>query len=102
MDIDKLLADSSEETVATKETVSSEENVGTKAVATTGKKETKPKKKGKPRGGNSPVIGTNGFNLDAGDNAKFLSVNMALFNMPNIDMESESEVQQRLCVVCER
>lgn len=38
MDIDKLLADSSEETVATKETVSSEENVGTKAVATTGKK----------------------------------------------------------------
>lgn len=36
MDIDKLLADSSEETVATKETV--------------GKKETKPKKKGKPRG----------------------------------------------------
>lgn len=99
MDIDKLLADSSEdseETVATKETVSSEENVGTKAVATTGKKETKPKKKGKPRGGNSPVIGTNGFNLDAGDNAKFLSVNMALFNMPNIDMESESEVQQRL------
>ena len=96
MDIDKLLADSSEETVATKETVSSEENVETKAVATTGKKETKPKKKGKPRGGNSPVIGTNGFNLDAGDNAKFLSVNMALFNMPNIDMESESEVQQRL------
>lgn len=99
MDIDKLLADSSgdsEETVATKETVSSEETAGTKAVATIGKKEAKPKKKGKPRGGNSPVIGTNGFNLDAGDNAKFLSVNMALFNMPNIDMESESEVQQRL------
>ena len=48
MDIDKLLADSSEdseETVATKETVSSEEPVGTKAVATIGKKETKPKKK---------------------------------------------------------
>ena len=39
MDIDKLLADSSEETVATKETVSSEENVGTKAVATTGSPE---------------------------------------------------------------
>ena len=96
MDIDKLLADSSEETVATKETVSSEETSGTKAVATVGKKETKPKKKGKPRGGNSPVIGTNGFNLDAGDNAKFLSVNMELFNMPNIDMENESEVQKRL------
>lgn len=99
MDIDKLLADSSgdsEETVATKETVSGEETVGTKAVATVGKKETKPKRKGKPRGGNSPVIGTNGFNLDAGDNAKFLSVNMELFNMPNIDMENESEVQKRL------
>lgn len=99
MDIDKLLADSSgdsEETVATKETVSSEETVGTKEVATVGKKETKPKKKGKPRGGNSPVIGTNGFNLDAGDNAKFLNVNLELFNMPNIDMENESEVQQRL------
>lgn len=88
MDIDKLLADSSEETVATKETISNEETVATK--------ETKPKKKGKPRGGNSPVIGMNGFNLDAGDNAKFLSVNMELFHMPNIDMENVSEVQQRL------
>ena len=85
MNKDKPLADSSKETVATKKTV-----------ATTGKKETKPKKKCKPRGGNSPVIGMNGYNLDAGDNTKFLNVNMALFNMPKIDMKNESEVQQRL------
>ena len=54
--------ENSKETVPTKETVSSK------------------KKKCKPRGGNSPVIGTNGYNLDSGDNAKFLSVNMKLFN----------------------
>ena len=97
MDIDKLLADSSEETVATKETVSSEENVGTKAVATTGKKEMKPKKKGKPRGGNNWLKPENiAPGLEAGDNTKFLSVNMALMNMPDIDMENPLEVQQRL------
>ncbi len=70
--------ENSKETVPTKETVSSK------------------KKKCKPRGGNSPVIGTNGYNLDSGDNAKFLSVNMELFNMPNIDMRNAEEVQQRL------
>lgn len=70
--------ENSKETVPTKETVSSK------------------KKKCKPRGGNSPVIGTNGYNLDSGDNAKFLSVNMKLFNMPNIDMRNAEEVQQRL------
>ena len=67
-----------------KETVSAKETVSSK------------KRKGKPRGGNSPVIGMNGYNLDAGDNAKFLSVNMELFNMPNIDMRNAAEVQQRL------
>mgnify|MGYP000905965348 FL=1 len=70
--------ENSKETVPTKETVSSK------------------KKKCKPRGGNSPVIGMNGYNLDTGDNAKFLSVNMELFNMPNIDMKNAEEVQQRL------
>lgn len=70
--------ENSKETVSAKETVSSK------------------KRKGKPRGGNSPVIGMNGYNLDAGDNAKFLSVNMELFNMPNIDMRNAEEVQQRL------
>lgn len=55
-----------------------------------------PKKKGKPRGGNSPVIGDNGLMTEPGDNAKYLSLNMELFNMPDIDMEKVEEVQQRL------
>jgi hypothetical protein len=67
------------ETVTTKETV------------------TKVKKpKGKPRGGNSPVIGMNGYNLEAGDNSKILGVNIALFQMPNIDMKNVDAVAQRL------
>ena len=98
MDIDKLLADSSrdsEETVATKETVSSEET----AVVPTGndKPVKKTKKKGKPRGGNNWLKPENiAPGLEAGDNTKFLSVNMALMNMPDIDMENPLEVQQRL------
>lgn len=50
----------------------------------------------KPRGGNSPVIGNNGLNLEPGDNAKFMAVNMALFDMPNIDMKDVKAVQNRL------
>lgn len=81
--------------MASKETVSSEETENKESV--TGKKAVTTKKpKGKPRGGNSPVIGMNGFNLEEGDNTKYLGVNMALFNMPNIDLKNESEVQQRL------
>lgn len=92
MDIDKLLADSSgdsEETVATKET----------AVVPAGndKPVKKTKKKGKPRGGNNWLKPENiAPGLEAGDNTKFLSVNMALMNMPDIDMENPLEVQQRL------
>ena len=56
----------------------------------------KRKPKGKPRGGNSPVIGMNGYNLESGDNAKFVNVQAALFNMPDIDFENVDEVQQRL------
>ena len=52
--------------------------------------------KKKPRGGNSPVIGCNGLDLLPGDNAKFMGVQMALFNMENIDMTSVEEVQGRL------
>lgn len=92
MDIDKLLADSTEvketvfpSTLETKETVTAPAVKEKKAVA-----------KKKKRGGNSPVIGNNGLNLEEGDNAKFLSVNIALMNMPSIDMTNESEVQQRL------
>lgn len=108
MDIDKLLAD--EETVGSKETVSGKTagetaevaagiggDASGKELATMEQKETKPKKrKGKPRGGNSPVIGNNGLMLEPGDNTKYLSLNMELFNMPDIDLHSVEEVQQRL------
>lgn len=52
--------------------------------------------KKKPRGGNSPVIGDNGLMLEAGDNTKIMSINIALFNMQDIDMEDVSAVTQRL------
>lgn len=55
-----------------------------------------PKTKKKPRGGNSPVIGDNGMQLQDGDNAKFLSVQMELLNMPDIDMNDVEQVQARL------
>lgn len=99
MDIDKLLADSSEdseETVATKETVSSEKTAISPRTGKPIQKKYAPKTKKKPRGGNSPVIGDNGLNLDAGDNTKFMEVQMVLFNMPNIDLDNVEEVQQRL------
>ena len=99
MDIDKLLADSSgdsEETVATKETVSSEETTVVPA-GNDDKPVKKTKKKGKPRGGNNWLKPENiAPGLEAGDNTKFLSVNMVLMNMPDIDMENPLEVQQRL------
>ena len=92
MDIDKLLADSTE----VKETVSPSTSETKETVTAPAVKEKKPVAKKKKRGGNSPVIGNNGLNLEEGDNAKFLSVNIALMNMPSIDMTNESEVQQRL------
>lgn len=52
--------------------------------------------KKKPRGGNSPVIGNNGLMLEAGDNTKILQVNMALMNMPDIDLDNVEAVQERL------
>lgn len=92
MDLDKLLADD------TDETTSSEVVEATAEIAKEKLEETKPvkKKKGKPRGGNSPVIGMNGFNLEPGDNTKYLTVNMALFNMEKIDMTDVDAVQNRL------
>ena len=60
-------------------------------------KENKPvKKKGKPRGGNSPMIGTNGLDLEAGDNTKYLSLGMELFNLPAIDLKEPEQVVSRL------
>lgn len=100
MDIDKLLADSSgdsEETVATKETVSGEETAISPRTGKPIQKKYAPKKKGKPRGGNNWLKPENiAPGLEAGDNTKFLTVNMALMNMPDIDMENPLEVQQRL------
>ena len=59
--------------------------------------EVKPKKpKGKPRGGNSPMIGTNGLNLEDGDNTKYLMVGMQLFNLPAIDLKDPEQVNDRL------
>lgn len=88
----------SEETVGTdKETPAAE--AGAAISPRTGKpiqKKYSPKKKGKPRGGNSPVIGDNGLMVEPGDNARFMSVNMVLFNMPDIDLENVEEVRQRL------
>lgn len=52
--------------------------------------------KKKSRGGNSPVIGNNGLMLDAGDNTKIMRVNMALFDMPDIDMNDAQTVKNRL------
>lgn len=52
--------------------------------------------KKKPRGGNSPVIGMNGYDLEPGDNTKFLQLNMELFNMEKIDMHDEEAVTERL------
>lgn len=61
-------------------------------------KETAPvkKKKGKPRGGNNWLKPENMLSVEEGDNTKYLSLNVELMNMPNIDMENVSEVQKRL------
>lgn len=83
--------------MTTKETVSSEETV--EISPRTGKpiqKKYAPKKKAKPRGGNSPVIGNNGLMLEEGDNTKYLNVNIALMNMPDINMDNVEEVNKRL------
>ena len=47
-------------------------------------------------GKNSPVIGMNGYNLKEGDNTNVMKINIELFNMPDIDMESVEEVNRRL------
>lgn len=102
LNLDELLTSNTEETKSNpKETEKvsekDKETVSKVKETVSGKKKTPAKKpKGKPRGGNSPVIGNNGLMLEEGDNAKFMEVNMALFNMPNIDLDNVEEVQQRL------
>ena len=52
--------------------------------------------KKKPRGGNSPVIGMNGYDLEPGDNTKITNISIELFNLPNIDMNDPEAVEKRL------
>ena len=54
------------------------------------------KTKGKPRGGNSPMIGENGYLLEEGDNNKFTSMGWWLMNLPKIDVHDPEAVRQRL------
>lgn len=104
LDLDKLLDDNTDKieketstdkdlilSGSDKDTVGSKETVGSKT-----KRGGAKKPKGKPRGGNSPVIGMNGYNLEPGDNAKYLTLNMELFNLPNIDLKKVEEVEERL------
>ena len=51
----------------------------------------------KPRGGkNSPVIGNNGLQVEPGDNSKYLTVSIALMNLPEIDLHNVEQVNARL------
>lgn len=81
-------------TVSTKETVSEETVKETGLEPVEGKKPVK--KKGKPRGGNNWLKPENMLSLEDGDNTKFMTVQMALLNLPDIDMENPEEVQNRL------
>lgn len=82
-------------TVSSKETVT-EETVETSAAVETVEEKKPVKKKGKPRGGNNWLKPENMLSLEEGDNTRFMTVQMALLNMTEIDMESEVEVQERL------
>lgn len=52
--------------------------------------------KKKPRGGNSPVIGMNGYDLEPGDNTKYLRNSMYLMNLPDIDLHDVEQVKERI------
>lgn len=82
-------------TVSSKETVT-EETVETSAAVETVEDKKPVKKKGKPRGGNNWLKPENMLSLEEGDNTRFMTVQMALLNMTEINMESEVEVQERL------
>ena len=56
-------------------------------------KETKPKKK--PRGGNN-VLTDAALHLEQGDNTKYMTVSMQIFNLPSIDLHKPEQVQERL------
>ena len=91
MNIDELLGSGTATTI--EETVSATTIPEEKAEVAP----TKPKKKkGKPRGVNSPVIGMNGYDLEPGDNTRIMQVNMAIFNMKDIDLTDVEAVENRL------
>lgn len=52
--------------------------------------------KKKPRGGNNWLSPENMLNVEKGDNSKIMGVNIALFQMKNIDMNDAEAVSQRL------
>lgn len=54
------------------------------------------KKRGRPRGNNSPVIGNNGLMVEPGDNTKYITMNMKLMELPDIDLCDVEQVQKRL------
>ena len=54
------------------------------------------KKPRNPRGAGSKALTGAALNLEAGDNAKYLTVSMALMNLPEIDLRNPEQVQARL------
>lgn len=52
--------------------------------------------KRKPRGGNNWLSPENMLNVEKGDNSKIMGVNIALFQMKDIDMKDAEAVSQRL------
>lgn len=58
--------------------------------------ENKPVKKKNPRGAGSKALTGEALNLDAGDNAKYLTVSMHLMNLPEIDLNDPEQVIDRL------
>lgn len=45
---------------------------------------------------NSPVIGDNGYNLEVGDNTKFIKHALAHRNLPPIDIRDVTQVEERI------
>lgn len=53
-------------------------------------------RKKKPRGGNSPVIGENGYDLAPGDNSKYLGFAMTVGSLGKVDLKNEEQVETRV------
>jgi hypothetical protein len=52
--------------------------------------------KKKPRGGNNWLKPENQLNTEPGDNTKYLTMSMEVFNLPKIDLNSVDAVEQRI------